>query len=115
AIEGSLNQMLEQIEDLFEKERAFFADAAHTLKTPLAVIHSEIEASNLRSAVKRKLLDTISAVSDTIQDLIYLSKIGAHEERLAEVSLTEIMQDLTELAKSLGQEKSLQVTADIKK
>ena len=67
--------MLTQLENIFTSERQFFSDAAHTLKTPLAVLRSQAENANLGQKTREDLLKTIDGVSETIDDLLFLSKI----------------------------------------
>jgi two-component system OmpR family sensor kinase len=57
----TLNQMLERLETALERERDFVADAGHELRTPLALLRTELElalrqadsAEHLREAVRR--------------------------------------------------------------
>jgi len=44
---GTLNAMLDRIEDTLTHERAFIDDAAHELRTPLAVLRGELELAAL--------------------------------------------------------------------
>ena len=41
----TLNQMLDRLRRSFERERRFTADASHELRTPIAVVRTEIEAA----------------------------------------------------------------------
>ena len=41
----TLNEMLARLEESFERERQFVADASHELRTPLAVVKAELEAA----------------------------------------------------------------------
>ena len=43
----ALNRLLDQVDDLLERERRFIADAAHELRTPLAILR--IHAQNAQS------------------------------------------------------------------
>jgi len=114
-IQEALNAMLSQLENIFDSERQFFSDAAHTLKTPLAVLRSQTENANLGQKDREDVLKTIDKASDTIDDLLFLSRISSRPQRLETVSLTEIMTDLSELANTLGEEKKLTISADIQK
>ena len=114
-IQEALNVMLSQLEHIFTNEREFFSDAAHTLKTPLAVLRSQTESANLTQKIREDMLKTIDRANDTIGDLLFLSKIAGKFQKLETVSLTHIMTDLTELAATLGEDKSLSITTSIQK
>jgi signal transduction histidine kinase len=75
-----LNGLLKRLQDAFEKEQEFMADAAHELKTPLTVLktHWEYELNNkeLPNSVKEKLvtdIETITRLSKLINNLLLLS------------------------------------------
>ncbi len=113
AIQEALNTMLARLEAIFRTEREFFSDAAHTLKTPLAVLRSQIENSDLPDGSRRGLLDSIDDANETVQDLLLLSRIDDATESETEFSLSRVMEDLVELVDALGQDKDLTVSADI--
>ena len=114
-IQEAFNSMLAKLENIFNSERQFFADAAHTLKTPLAVVRSQTENASLAQKVKDDMLKTIDGASDTIGDLLLLSRINGRSQKLEIVSLTDIMTDLSELANTLGEEKKLTILTAIQK
>lgn len=113
AIQSALNSMLSQLEEVFSSERQFFSDAAHTLKTPLAVMRSQVENSSLAQKTKQEILKTIDTTSDTIQDLLFLSKVGSKKQNTQRFSLTKVVEDVTELTTALGEDKELKVTSNI--
>lgn len=112
-IQSAFNAMLTKLEDIFAGERSFFSDAAHTLKTPLAVLRSQIEHAGIPARDRQGMLATIDTATDTIQDLILLSRISLTLPEAESVPLSRIMNDLAELASTLGKERRLTVTADI--
>jgi len=112
-IQSALNTMLTQLEQVFTREREFFADAAHTLKTPLAILRSQIENSLLSQKSQGELLSTIDTTNDTIQDLLFLTKVGTQTQDNTTFSLTQLLKNLTEIATALGEEKNLTVTSEI--
>lgn len=114
-IQDALNAMLTKLEDIFTNEREFFSDAAHTLKTPLAVLRSQTENANLTQKVREDILKTIDKANDMIGDLLFLSRIGGKPQKLEAVSLSEIMTDLAELATTLGEDRGLSIATDIQK
>ncbi|MCG2691871.1 HAMP domain-containing histidine kinase, partial [Microgenomates group bacterium] len=98
---------------ILDKIGEFFSDAAHALKTPLAVLRSQIETVALAQVSKNKLLLTIDQASDTIQDLLYLSKIGQVKNQPKPVNVSAIMANLSELAIALGSNKQISLTSKI--
>ena len=112
-IQTAFNTMLSQLEQVFNSERQFFSDAAHTLKTPLAVLRSQIENSSIAQKMKNDLLSTIDDTSETIQDLLFLSKVGGNSQSIERLSLTQLMQNLAELTTTLGDDQRIKVTSDI--
>ena len=47
----TLNEMLDRLRASFERERRFVADASHELRTPIAVVKTELETACARSDV----------------------------------------------------------------
>ena len=80
----TLNEMLARIETSIERERAFVADAGHELRTPIAILRSELE---LGLRPDRDLDEARAAMSSAIEE-------AARLQRLAE--------DLLALARSDG-------------
>jgi signal transduction histidine kinase len=113
-IAKAFNKMLSQLQSSFYKEHDFFSDAAHTLKTPLAILRAQIEnlTGNIRQ--KKDILHTIDSTVETIQDLLFISRIhsqGSLEKK--RVNLSRILHELAELTETLGADKKLRITAEI--
>ena len=75
-----LNDLLSRLQNVFDKEQEFMADAAHELKTPLTILraHWEDELSNkkLPDDFKEKLvkdIETITRLSKLINNLMLIS------------------------------------------
>ena len=75
-----LNSLLKRLQDAFEKEQEFMADAAHELKTPLTVLRThwedELSSKELPENFKEKLvrdIETITRLSKLINNLLLLS------------------------------------------
>lgn len=83
----SINAMLERISRAATSLRRFTADAAHELRTPLAVLSSDIEVCLHRPRAPQQLRDTLGA---TLEGLGRLS-------RLVELLLTLARSDAGEL------------------
>ncbi len=111
----SFNAMLGRLENIFASEHEFFSDAAHTLKTPLAVLRANVEGLNKESeSKKQEIIQVIDSAVDTVQDLLLISRIETGVGgSVKKVDLTQIVNELVELAESLAQEKKAVVNKDI--
>lgn len=82
----AINHLLERLEgaltrerDLTERQRAFLADAAHELRTPVAVLRSELDAWKAGGAGEMSaLVGTFSRETDRltrlVEDLLFLAR-----------------------------------------
>lgn len=77
----TLNEMLDRLEMALERERAFVADAGHELRTPLALLRTELElalrhaqtADELRAAVRRSS-DEADRLAQLAEDLLLIAR-----------------------------------------
>src|SRR5207253_5266995 len=78
---ATLNEMLERLEDALEREREFVADAGHELRTPLALLRTELElalrqartADELRAAVRRSSHEA-DRLAQLAEDLLLIAR-----------------------------------------
>ena len=112
-IQTAINNMLSRLEKSFKKEKQFFGDTAHTLKTPLAAIRSQIENSQLSSPFKQSILNSLDRAIQTVEDLLLLAQIDLWISSPTKFSLSQMMEDLVELTINLGMEKNLKVSSQI--
>ncbi len=99
------NQMLENLERNFKQASRFSGDAAHELKTPLAILQGELERT-LQSAEPESqiqqslssLLDEVRRLSGIVRKLLLLSLADAGRMNLhrVEVNLSEILAQVEE-------------------
>ncbi|HEY1435237.1 MAG TPA: HAMP domain-containing sensor histidine kinase [Thermoanaerobaculia bacterium] len=116
----TFNLLLERIEHSVSQTRAFIADAAHELKTPVAIIRTEAELSlsGERSlAESREALAAIAAESDHLSRLVSDLTLLAEGETLEHpverrlVDLAELLHEVVRALRSLAS--SRQVTVDV--
>jgi heavy metal sensor kinase len=77
----TLNEMLERLEDALRREREFVADAGHELRTPLALVRTELELAlrhadspeQLRAAVQRSATE-VDRLAQLAEDLLLLAR-----------------------------------------
>jgi len=99
------NQMMERLERSFQQASRFSADAAHELKTPLAILQGELErtlqqaesGSELQQNLSN-LLDEVRRLGSIVRKLLLLSLADAGQMRLhkIDVELSEILLTLAE-------------------
>jgi two-component system heavy metal sensor histidine kinase CusS len=114
------NQMLERLERSFKQASRFSGDAAHELKTPLAILQGELEQTlqeaELGSEVQQtlsNLLDEVCRLSGIVRKLSLLSLADAGQMSLyrVKVDLSEILTEMLEDIELLAPH--LQVQAEI--
>lgn len=99
------NQMLESLERSFKQASRFSGDAAHELKTPLAILQGELErtlqqaepGSQMQQNLS-SLLDEVRRLSGIVRKLLLLSLADAGRMSLhrVEVNLSEILAQMEE-------------------
>jgi two-component system OmpR family sensor kinase len=82
----TLNEMLERLHRSFERERHFVADASHELRTPIAVIKTELEGAlattDYGPEVRAALVAAVEECDHLIQlaeDLLVIARAGEGE------------------------------------
>ena len=110
-----LNDLLSRLQNVFDKEQEFMADAAHELKTPLTILraHWEDELSNkkLPDDFKEKLvkdIETITRLSKLINNLMLLSNTEYHQIRaeFEKIDLSETINEVVSNTKILAEIKN---------
>lgn len=107
-----VNGMLERLERSFQQASRFSADAAHELKTPLAILQGQIEQSmgrcepgSLVQADLSRMLDEVQRLGMISRKLVLLSLADAGRLRLqqSEIDLSRVLEELAEDAKMLAE------------
>ncbi|MEJ2637243.1 MAG: ATP-binding protein, partial [Calditrichia bacterium] len=110
-----MNNLVERLRKSFTGQQEFLAEAAHELKSPLAILraHWEGELNNpdIPLAMKEKLVqdvETISRLSHLINNLLMLSKTGAMdwEKDFRPVRLDQVLDDVLADAEVMAELKS---------
>ena len=106
----SYNRMLERLSDAFEIQRQFTANAAHELRTPLALMqvqldlyHSNRHPDNDADTVQMiKMVteqnDRLSKMVKTLLDMSELQTVGRDDEIILDALVDEVLEDLGPLA-----------------
>lgn len=125
-LSNTLNRTFDRLQRTINEMRRFTADAAHELRTPLAIIRTEIEvalreceaAGNVVSEPLHRATDVVLAetlrLSILVDQLLALSRqeTGLQGGPRESVSLRELLFDVVEMMRIVADEKGLRFVLD---
>jgi heavy metal sensor kinase len=118
----SFNELLDRLDQSFDRQRRFMADASHELRTPVAILRGEAEVALSRPDRKpeeyRESLAVLRAESQRlthiVEDLFTLARADAGQHPLSphEFYLDELVADCTRTTRTLALAKRITLTCD---
>jgi two-component system, OmpR family, sensor kinase len=117
-----LNRMLARIDEAFEAQKRFPADASHELRSPLTAMRGEIEVAFRRERspeeyrrVLASALEEVERLSRTAEDLLTLARsdAGVMRPMLRAVDLGEATVGVIERVRKLGEGKGLRLSPEL--
>lgn len=119
----SANKSIKPVEESYNRQKRFVADASHELKTPLTTINTNADVllSHEDSTIKeeKKWIDYIKTETERMtkltNDLLYLARLDHDEENvmLAPVSFSQAAESVILLMEAVVFEKDIKMTYDI--
>ncbi len=100
ALAITLNDMLDRLAAAHDRQRAFVADAAHELRSPLASIQAQLEVAQRLGeggTLPNELMVDVKRLSGLVEDLLLLARADADTRppaRLAPINAPELVAEL---------------------
>src|SRR5215831_12719961 len=117
-LSGSLNRMMERLEDAFHHISRFSADAAHEIRTPLAIIRGELEHALQTPSLTGELRETVGSaleeverLSRIVEQLLEMSRLEAGETLVdrTRFDFAEMTRTTVDQMRLLAEEKNVQL------
>jgi heavy metal sensor kinase len=120
---AAFNELLERVDQSFERQRRFMSDASHELRTPAAILRGESEVALSRSERPaeeyRESLAVLHAeaqrLTQIVEDLFTLTRADAGQYPLSprDIYLDELVADCAHAARSLALAKKITLTCEM--
>ncbi len=119
---STLNEMLERLQEAFERERRFVDDASHELRTPLGILKGELDLARSRPRSPEELQAALIRASEDAdhlsrlaEDLLVLSRarggrLPVHREP---VELPELVEEATRPFVTRAEQSGSALTVDV--
>jgi len=114
----AFNAMVGRLQDSFQRMRKFNADAAHELRTPLAILQGENEIALRSSAVPEDIrsvlvsnLEELDRLTRIVNDMLTLAEADAGSQVLAmkPLNLKPLLEDLVDQMRLLAMDRSIHI------
>jgi signal transduction histidine kinase len=111
----AINDALARLDQGYERHKRFLADAAHELRTPIAILNTRLE-SLPDGPEKLRLLEDVARLAMLAEQLLDLQRLGQGPTAFSRVDLVavgrSVVADLAPLAIAAGYDISFEAEAD---
>ncbi|WP_255468426.1 HAMP domain-containing sensor histidine kinase [Reyranella sp. CPCC 100927] len=111
---NAVNNALARLDEGYERHKRFLADAAHEIRTPIAILQTRLEAL-AESDDKHLLLEDVARLALLAEQLLDLQRLDRQRESFAAVELVglgrQVAAELAPLAISAGYDLSFESAA----
>ena len=118
----TFNDLLDRLDQSFERQQRFIADASHELRTPLAILRGEAEVAMSQQGRKAEdyleslgiLHEETSRLIKIVEDLFTLTRADSGQYLLSpeNVYLEEVLADCAHSVRTLAREKNIELSVD---
>ncbi|MEK2646046.1 sensor histidine kinase [Bdellovibrio sp. BCCA] len=116
----TLNEMLDRIQQAFQSQERFVADASHQLLTPLTIMRGELEL--LQKTEKKDIdqfiksgLQEVDNLSSIVQEMLLLARVdaGIGALNMQEIALDELIFEVLPRCEKLASSKNIKIKLNI--
>jgi len=117
----ALNRMITRLDEAFQNSQRFVADASHDLRTPLTILHGELEHfaedARLNSELRDRagsMLEEVVHLGKIVEQLSTLSRLDAGDAQTewSRFDLTELARTTVEQMNLLAEDKAISVSCE---
>lgn len=119
---GTLNAMLDRLEQSFEIQRRFTSDASHELRSPLSRLRTELEVTLRRpretteyEETLRSCLEEVERLTLLVEELLTLARLDADQQRepAEPILLNNVIEETVRRLEPIAQERRIDMVCEV--
>lgn len=113
-----LNALFDRVAQSIERERAFLADAAHELRTPLAVVKLQVEQAlaqpDQHMVILHKLMHSVERNQQVVEQMLLLARLDDQLQRhsMSTVALDQLLREVVAQLIPLALKRDIELSVD---
>lgn len=121
-LDNSLRELMERINDLFQKEKDITVNISHELLTPISVIRSKLEnlllSSDLDNEASNKVeesLKTLHRLQSLVNSLLFISRMESRQYVLEEdFSINDVIEEIITEIGPVAEDSNIRISTEMK-